>query len=117
MSNVSIENPQRIEGGWRVRETEYYFIDVMVMMGGNLRVTLTCKDAPGFYARGWCYHDSLPAVVLAAGAFDADGGEEPIGWIKEIGTERRSCASYYRGGRRHKRYSPDCPDCGNEALY
>jgi hypothetical protein len=114
---VSIENPQRIEGGWRVRETEQYFVDVMRMAYGNLRIVLVAKDSPYFYERGWCYHDSLPAVVLAAGVFDPDAGEEPVGWIKEVGTERRCCASYYRGGRRHKRYDPACDDCGNEALY
>jgi hypothetical protein len=114
---VSIENPQRIDGGWRVRETQKYFVDVMLMMYGNLRIVLVPKGGPYCYERGWCYHASLPAVVFAAAAFDPDRGQEPVGWIKEIGTERRSCASYYRGGRRHKEYDPTCEDCGNEDLY
>lgn len=113
---VSIQAPQPIHGGWRVRETEHFWVDVLTMMFGNTRIVVTPKDQPLAYLRGWCYSDGLTLTVLRAGTFDPEAGEEPVGWVKEVGTERRACAAYVRGGRRHRVYDPSCPDCGNAAL-
>lgn len=113
---ISIGTPQQIHGGWRVRETERYYVDILVMMFGNTRLVLTSKDNPLEYARGWCYRDGLTATVLRASMFDPELGEEPAGWVKEVNTGRRPCASYLRGRREHTAYVAACPDCGDESL-
>lgn len=114
--NQTLEIPVQIHGGWRVAETERFWVDVLVMMFGNTRIVLTPKSNPLEYTRGWCYRDGLTPTVLRARLFDPDKGEEPTGWVKEVGTERRACASYIRGRREHGGYDPACPDCGNERL-
>lgn len=112
---ISIDTPQQIHGGWRVRETERFYVDVLKMMF-NTRIVITPKSSELEYLRGWCYQEPLHATVLRCALFDPEAGEEPVGWVKEVGTERRPCASYPRGGRRHPTYDADCPDCGNEEL-
>lgn len=114
--SISLDQPQQIHGGWRVVETEHYWVDVLVMMYGNTRIVLTPKANPLEYTRGWCYQDGLTATLLRCTMFDPEAGEEPAGWVKEVGTERRACAAYHRGARLHRGYDPDCSDCGNEAL-
>jgi hypothetical protein len=106
-----------IEGGWRVRETGRYFIDVL-HFGRNWRIVTTSKRYPMEYERGWCYQgETLIAVVLRCFVFDPDAGQEPTGWIKEVSTERRACAWYHFSTiKRHHGYDPDCEDCGNERL-
>jgi hypothetical protein len=46
----------------------------------------------GGYERAWCYPRLHPAgqttAVIAAEAWDGEG-DPPVGWIKEVGTERR----------------------------
>lgn len=113
-----IDSPVATEDGWRVRETDRYFVDVLKMMFGNLRIVLTPKDMPLTYERGWCYSGaSFVEVVLRCHTFDPDRGQEPAGWVKAVGTERRACANYHRSQLRlHTAYDPECPDCGNEAL-
>jgi hypothetical protein len=104
----------KVDGGWRIRSTERFYVDVL-LMGYNYRIVTRRLDQPGFYERGWCYPrlHGLAAVVLRAYAFDPDAGEEPTGWIKEAGTERRACAFYFpRGKARHTAYDPDCGECG-----
>lgn len=110
--------PIAIDGGWRVRETKDYYVDVMTMAFGNKRIVETPKADPVGYERGWCYHEPLPVVVLRCFTFEpGDRGSEPVGWVKQVGTERRGCKSYYRSKiQEHEGYDPDCPDCGNEAL-
>jgi hypothetical protein len=110
-----LRNMIEIDGGWRIRETERYFIDVLKM--SNWRIVTTPKSAPWEYERGWCYREAFTVVVLRCWGFDPDKGEEPIGWIKEVKTERRGCAWYRRSQiKKHEGYDPDCPDCGNESL-
>lgn len=56
-------------------------------------------------------------VVLLAAAFDPDGPQEPAGWIKQVGTERRACGWLVKSARReHAGFIPECPDCGDETL-
>ena len=108
---------QRVEGGWRVRSTNQFHVDVLRMLGGNLRVVTTPVLEPWSYTRGWCYQRPWVEVVLAASAFDPDGDDEPVGWIKQIWTERRACAWLRKSDRReHLGFDPRCADCGNEAL-
>lgn len=106
-----------IEGGWQVRETEQYFIQV-IRMGANQRIVTVPKAWPEMYERGWCYNrESLVNVILRCQLFNPDLGEEPTGWIKEAGTERRGCAWYYRSKiKAHRGFDPDCSECGNELL-
>ena len=106
-----------VEGGWQVRETEHYFIQV-IRMGANQRIVTVPKAWPEMYERGWCYNqEALTAVILRCQLFDPDQGEEPVGWVKEAGTERRGCAWYYRSTlKAHRGYDPECMDCGNELL-
>lgn len=106
-----------IDGGWQVRETERYFIQV-IRMGTNQRIILVPKDWPHIYERSWCYNgETVVAIILRCQLFNPDEGEEPTGWVKEPGTERRGCAWYYRSRiKAHRGYDPDCADCGNESL-
>jgi hypothetical protein len=112
----TLTEPTPIEGGWRVRETDRYWVDVLVMMGGNTRIVLTPKAFPWQYDRGWCYRSGLVATVLGCVGWDPDAGEEPTGWIKEVGTERRNCGAYIKGPRLHMTYVAGCEHCGDEAL-
>jgi hypothetical protein len=112
-----ITPPQQIHGGWRVKETDHYWVDVLAMMFGNTRMVITPKDSPYEWLRGWCYNDGLTPTVMRAAAYDPEAGGEPEGWVKEVGTERRPCAGYIRGRREHATYVAECPDCGDESLY
>lgn len=80
---------QRIDGGWRVRSTVLFHVDILRMLGGNLRVVTTSVSAPWSYARAWCYRRPWVEVVLLAAAFDPDGPQEPAGWIKQSVPIRR----------------------------
>ena len=108
---------QRIDRGWRVHSTTRFYVDILRMLGGNLRVVTTPVDQPLTYTRAWCYQRPLIEVVLAAAAFNPDRDDEPTGWVKQVGTERRACA-WLRGSKlqKHSGFSPGCPDCGNTAL-
>lgn len=106
----------QIDGGWRIRTTERFHIDVL-RMNFNWRIVTTYRHSDWEYDRGWCYQEPLMVVVLRCGTFDPDRGEEPIGWVKEVRTERRGCAAYRLSKiRAHRGYDPHCPDCGNEKL-
>ena len=108
---------QRIDGGWRVRSTALFHVDILRMLGGNLRVVTTSVSAPWSYTRAWCYRRPWVEVVLLAAAFDPDGPQEPAGWIKQVGTERRACGWLRKSARReHAGFIPECPDCGDESL-
>lgn len=71
--------------GWRVKSTERYHLDVMIMFY-NYRLVTTYRDEPGLYDRYWCYAgrtpDVLLAAVAAAFAWDGSDGTEPTGWAK-----------------------------------
>ena len=73
---------QRIQGGWRVHSTARFHVDILKMLGANLRLVTTPVDQPRTYTRAWCYQRPLVEVVLAAVALDPDGDGEPVGWIK-----------------------------------
>lgn len=106
-----------IVGGWRVRSTAHWHLDVMQMAYGNLRIVETFRDNEWGYDRGWCYHASLLECVLRCGSFDPeDRTAEPEGWVKQVGTERRACGCYLRGPRLHPGYVADCVYCGDESL-
>lgn len=79
----------RCDGGYRVKETETHWVDVVRMIY-NWRVARTPKDAPWRYDRGWCYAGTDPAsfitAVLAALAWDGADSTEPAGWNKNIQT-------------------------------
>lgn len=108
---------QRIEGGWRVRSTDRFHVDILRMMGQNLRVVTTPVSEPLSYTRAWCYQRPWVEVVLAAAAFDPDSDDEPVGWIKQVWTERRACGWLRKSTRReHLGFDPECPDCGNQTL-
>lgn len=111
---VALPEPVRIDGGWRVRETGHYWIDVMVMMFGNTRIVTTPKATPDQYERGWCYQGPLAVTILRCGTFNPDAGEEPEGWVKEAGTDRRPCGSLFPPRGEHRAYVAACPACGGE---
>lgn len=108
----------RIQGGWRIRSTARFHVDVLAMLGGNLRVVTTPVEHPREYTRSWCYQRPLTEVVLAAAVFDPDDDiATPVGWVKEVQTGRRPCAWLRRSTRQeHIGFDPGCPDCGNLAL-
>ena len=72
-----------IEGGFRVKETDRHFVDVM-LMPVNWRVTTTRKDRPVVLDRYWCYAgtgpSSLVTAVVAVRHWDGSDGSEPVGW-------------------------------------
>ena len=108
----------RIEGGWRVWSSTLFHVDVLRMLGGNLRVVTTPVEQPLEYTRAWCFQRPLVEVVLAALAFDPDDlGSEPAGWVKQVGSERRPCGWLRRSVLRlHVGFDPECSDCGDESL-
>jgi hypothetical protein len=77
-----------IPGGYRVRETEHYYLDVMKMLL-NWRLVTTYKDDSGWH-RGWCYYGTGPQAlanaVAAANAWDGSDDTEPDGWDKNLQT-------------------------------
>jgi hypothetical protein len=76
-----------ILGGYRVKETETDYIDVVRMLF-NWRLVRTPKDRPMTYDRGWCYQGNGPQALFVAvlAAYEWDGGDEtePIGYLKRI---------------------------------
>lgn len=110
--------PLLIVGGLRVRELERWWVDVLDY-GYNHRLVVTPRSTPWQWTRGWCFSKTLTSqveVVLRAGTFDPQAGEEPEGWIKEPGTERRACGWYFHGPKAHQTYVAACPACGDEGL-
>lgn len=79
-----------VDGGFRVKETEDCWIDVLRMIW-NWRVAVTPKDTPWSYERHWCYAGtSLLTLIRAVGAVaDWDGADstEPEGWNKNGQTD------------------------------
>lgn len=86
-----------IDGGYRVKTTEWCHVDVMKMIAGNWRLTATSLTHPDLYNRAWCYtaadspaSNAFVAAVLAANAWDGSPDSEPLGWYRALdGTHRR----------------------------
>lgn len=74
---------ERVDGGWRVRETDTHFIDIYPMLF-NDRIVTVPKAAPLTVDRYWCYDKGGPAF-LAAAAWDGSDETEPVGWKKAHG--------------------------------
>lgn len=74
---------QRIDGGWRVRETPTHFVEVHRMLF-NDRVMTVPRGNPLLVDRYWCYE---PGGAALHAALLWDGGEdtEPVGWKKAHG--------------------------------
>ena len=74
-----------IDGGFRVKETETHWVDVLKMIW-SWRIVTTSKDVPESYDRHWCYAGtSLLSLIRAVGAaaeWDGSDGTEPEGWNK-----------------------------------
>lgn len=104
----------KIDGGFRVRETEKYYIDILPMLS-TLRLALRRKGNPDPWEmeNAWCYSNNLIEVVLRCLSFDPDAGEIPEGWIKEVPTERRACYHLIPRGK-HREFSLSCAHCVNQ---
>lgn len=105
-----------VQDGWRIRRTKTCWVDVL-WIGMGWRICLT--NDQGFYGRSWCYLEkNLWEVVRFANDFDPDAGQEPVGWIREAGTERRACGWYYPANKygAHQFFDPNCLFCGDEKL-
>lgn len=74
---------QKIDGGWRIKETPTHYIDVLSMFY-NDRVVTTPKSLPSAYDRYWCY-DKGGAALHAAMLWDGSDDTEPEGWKKAHG--------------------------------
>lgn len=72
-------------GGFRLRETETHFIDVMRMLV-NWRVTTTYKDTLWECDRHWCFAGTGAVALLraahAVAEWDGADDTEPAGWNK-----------------------------------
>lgn len=79
-----------VAGGFRVKETETAWIDVLRMIF-NWRVANTLKSDPDSSRRHWCYAGtSLLTLIRAVGAvaeWDGADGSEPEGWNKNGQTD------------------------------
>lgn len=75
--------------GFRVKETETHYIDVLPMIV-NWRVTRSPKDDPTGYDRAWCFYGThfaaMMAAVLGATAWDGADDTAPPGWDKNAMT-------------------------------
>jgi hypothetical protein len=82
--------PVVIDGGWRVAENDTHAIDIL-KMAFNYRIVLS-ERATNFrtYTGGWCYVGKDMGVYLyaymCAVAWAMDGGDEPLGWNKNVTT-------------------------------
>lgn len=74
-----------IEGGWRIKQTQHHYIDVMRMMF-NYRIVTTPVSFPMVYDRHWCYQGTdsraFTHAVVAAAMWDGSDDTEPEGWNK-----------------------------------
>lgn len=76
-----------IDGGFRIKETEHHYIDVMRMIL-NWRITQTRKDNPLMYDGGWDYFGTgvqvLLRTIMCAVEWDDEIGTSPMGWDKDV---------------------------------
>ena len=75
--------------GFRVHETDDYFIDVIEMLF-NWRVVAAPKSCPLTYDAAYCYigkdQPTFIAAVLGARVWDGPGTGHPPGWDKYVNT-------------------------------
>lgn len=107
---IVYEQSQQIDGGYRLGETETHYLDAMKMIF-NWRLCMTPKDCPLTIDRSWCYRGTgsltLLAIHAAVRLWALDGGDEPIGWIKNVNTgEHRESLSWQQ---LVERYHADAP--------
>lgn len=85
LSTISETEVTLIDGGFRIREVDGYYIDVIRMMV-NWWVTETYKDTPWEYGRWWCFAGAditaLIRVVQVVAEWDCTADTEPSGWVK-----------------------------------
>lgn len=78
-----------IDGGFRVKETETSWVDVLRMFY-NWRVSRTPKARPWECDRGWCFYgNDFVTMLRAIGAaleWDGADGTSPEGWDKNAFT-------------------------------
>lgn len=78
-----------IQGGFRIKETEHHYVDVM-RLALNWRITQTRKDNTGMYDGGWCYFGTgvqvLLRTIMCAVEWDGEQGTTPMGWDKDVRT-------------------------------
>jgi hypothetical protein len=89
--------------GFRVRETDTGWVDVLPMLV-NWRVTRTRKDNPGGWDRGYCYfgRDVIALHRAINGALNwnpDDPGDHPPGWDKNAITGELPPLDDPRGNR------------------
>jgi hypothetical protein len=86
--NISGVSLTTIDGGYRVKETDTHYIEVMQKFF-NWRIVTTSKACPLIIDRGWCYRGTdsvaLASAVLAAMAWDGSDDTEPPGYFKRAG--------------------------------
>lgn len=74
-----------VEGGWRIKRTDWHYIDVLRMLF-SFRVVTTPINFPAVYDRHWCYNGNdaatLIRAVVAAAMWDGRDDTEPTGWNK-----------------------------------
>lgn len=78
-----ITGVEKIDGGWRIKETPAHFIEVYSMLF-NDRVVEVPKSNPMVVDRYWCY-DKGGAAIHAALLWDPTTEAEPVGWKKAHG--------------------------------
>lgn len=76
-----------VHGGYRIKTTSKYHIDVMRMLV-NWRISVSTLDAPGWPIREWCYQglstQTFAAAALAALVWDGSDDTEPPGYFKRV---------------------------------
>jgi hypothetical protein len=85
LSQITETEVTLVEGGFRIRETDTHYIDVLRMLF-NWRVARTMKGHLELYDRHWCFAGTsfitLIRAVTAAAEWDGGDGTEPAGWNK-----------------------------------
>lgn len=75
----------RVEGGWRIKRTDWHYVDVLRMVF-SFRIVTTPVNFPAVYDRHWCYDGTdaaaLIRAVVAAAMWDGADHTEPGGWTK-----------------------------------
>lgn len=81
-----------IDGGFRLKETETHWIDVIEMIY-SWRVVRTPKDCPDVYDRGYCYFGfkedrtkQTAMLIAVAAAWEWDGADDtdPAAYDKKV---------------------------------
>jgi hypothetical protein len=85
LSGIAGTEVTPIDGGFRVKETETHYIDVLRMIF-NWRVARSPKECGWSYDRHWCFAGTsfvtLLRAVSAAAEWDGADDTSPAGWNK-----------------------------------